>query len=403
MTAPEAAARLGVKVDTVYAYVSRGSLSSWKDPGTRTSRFDSDEVEALARRGRPRRTSRPPALDFTIECALTAIGDHDLYYRGRSALELARSAIFEEVAELLWTGVLPGSSPEAAVPVGISPAWTALPIACPEGLANRDRLRMAVVLASAAEPFRADLSAAVLPGRAGELIATMAEAVAGPADARAARLVVAGRPARRETIAGRLWGRLAGGRQNPGLVSALNAALVLLTDHELATSTFAARVAASTRADPYAVVLAGLATMSGPLHGGASRLAYQLLESASLIGPDAAIARALELHRQVPGFGHPLYPLGDPRARVLLEAIRAAGSGTPSLVVADRVLAAVRNRAQLEANVDFALAVLARTARMAEDAGEVIFSVARTAGWIAHGIEEYGEQPLRFRARAVSR
>ncbi len=393
MTAAEVAARLGVKVDTVYAYVSRGSLRSWKDPASKTSRFDPNEVEALARRGRPRRTSRPPALDFTIESALTAVGDHDVSYRGRSALDLARSATFEEVAHLLWTGQLDGGSP----------TWSPLAVSGTDLPANRDRLRMAVVLAAAADPFRADLTNVALPARAGSLIATMTEAVAGAPGERAARLVISERPPLRGSVAGRLWARLAGGRPAPGLVQATNAALVLLADHELAASTVSARVAASTRADPYAVVLAGLATASGPLHGGASRLAYQLLEWAAAVGPAAAIARALELHQQVPGFGHPLYPLGDPRARALLDAVRSASPGAPSLVVADRVAAAVRSRAQLEANIDFALAVLARTARMPEDAGEVIFAIARTAGWIAHGIEEYTERPLRFRARAVTR
>lgn len=393
MTAAEVAARLGVKVDTVYAYVSRGSLRSWKDPASKTSRFDPNEVEALARRGRPRRTSRPPALDFTIESALTAVGDHDVSYRGRSALDLARSATFEEVAHLLWTGQLDGGAP----------TWSPLAVSGTDLPANRDRLRMAVVLAAAADPFRADLTNVALPARAGSLIATMTEAVAGAPGERAARLVISERPPLRGSVAGRLWARLAGGRPAPGLVQATNAALVLLADHELAASTVSARVAASTRADPYAVVLAGLATASGPLHGGASRLAYQLLEWAAAVGPAAAIARALELHQQVPGFGHPLYPLGDPRARALLDAVRSASPGAPSLVVADRVAAAVRSRAQLEANIDFALAVLARTARMPEDAGEVIFAIARTAGWIAHGIEEYTERPLRFRARAVTR
>ncbi len=393
VTAAQVATRLGVKVDTVYAYVSRGSLRSWKDPASKTSRFDPNEVEALARRGRPRRTSRPPALDFTIESELTAIGDHDVSYRGRSALDLARSATFEEVAHLLWTGQLDGGSP----------TWSPLAVSGTDLPANRDRLRMAVVLAAAADPFRADLTNVTLPARAGSLIATMTEAVAGAPGERAARLVIGERPPLRGSIAGRLWARLAGGRPAPGLVQATNAALVLLADHELAASTVSARVAASTRADPYAVVLAGLATVSGPLHAGASRLAYQLLERAAAIGPDAAIARALELHQQVPGFGHSLYPLGDPRARVLLDAVRAASPGSPSLVTADRVAAAIRDRAQLEANIDFALAVLARTAQMPEDAGEVIFAIARTAGWIAHGIEEYAERPLRFRARAVTR
>lgn len=391
MTADETAARLGVKVATVYAYVSRGVLQSWREPGSRTSRFDPDEVEAVARRGRPRRASRPPALDFPIRTSLTTIGDHDVRYRGHSALELARTATFEQVAQLLWSGDL------GAPPVD----WLPTPVELPD-LAGMDRIRMAVVLSSAIDPMRADLAAPAVALRAGALIATMAEAIPSAGDSRSARLVVGKSPPRRGTIAGRLWGRLARVRPSPALVATLNAALVLLADHELAASTLAARVAASTRADPYAVVLAGLGPLSGPLHGGASRFAGQLLQSALESGVDPALARALESHQRVPGFGHPLYPGGDPRARVLLELTRTASPTDPVLNVADRIIATVRRRAEVEPNVDLALAVLARVTRMPTEAGEVIFTIARTAGWVAHAIEEYEEEPLRFRARAVT-
>src|SRR5687767_6541508 len=103
LTAAETAERLGVKVATIYAYVSRGALSSHRAPDGRTSLFAGDEVEALARRGRPRRSTRPPSLDLVIETRLTAIVDHQVRYRGHDAAALARSATFEQVAELLWT------------------------------------------------------------------------------------------------------------------------------------------------------------------------------------------------------------------------------------------------------------------------------------------------------------
>ena len=192
-------------------------------------------------------------------------------------------------------------------------------------------------------------------------------------------------------------------RPNPGLVTTLNAALVLLADHELAASALAARVAALARADPYAVVLAGLCPLSGALHGGASRLAYQLLQSASEPGAYPALTRALEVHQRVPGFGHPLYPAGDPTARLLLELLRASSPKSPVVGVADRVIATARQRVRSAPDVDLALPALVLATRMPEDAGKAIFTIARTAGWIAHGIEEHGEEPLRFRARAVAR
>lgn len=394
ITAEEAAARMGVKVATVYAYVSRGALRSWRRPGSRTSLFDPGEVEVLARRGRPRRTTRPAALDLVIETGLTTIGDHEVRYRGTSALELARTATFEEVAHWLWTG-------RRDVP---RLPWEAPALTLPEVGGARDRLRLAVVMASAADPLRADLAVPAVVERGRSLVATLIAAVPSAGEVRAPRLLLpAGGSPLRGTVAGRLWSRIAGVRPAPGLVAACNAALVLLADHELAASTLAARVAASARADPYAVVLAGLGPMSGSLHGGASRLAGELLRAAADVGAEGALARALEAHQLLPGFGHRLYPQGDPRARLLLELVRSAAPGAAALVAADRLIATVRRRADLEPNVDFALAVLAAVARMPAEAGEIVFTVARTAGWIAHAIEEYGERPLRFRARAVAR
>ena len=104
LTADEVAIRLGVKLGTVYAYVSRGNLTSRRDPSRRRSLFDADEVEALARRGRPRRSTRPTALDVTIETGITRIRDHRITYRGHDVVELARSATFEQAAELLARG-----------------------------------------------------------------------------------------------------------------------------------------------------------------------------------------------------------------------------------------------------------------------------------------------------------
>lgn len=394
LTAEEAAGRLGVKVATLYAYVSRGVLRRWNEPGSRLSLFDPEEVEALARRGRPRRASPPLALDLVVRTSLTVIGDRDFRYRGVSALGLARTASFEEVANWLWTGQR--SSEHRP--------WPATPLPLPEVGSARDRLRLAVVLMSASDPLRADLSAPAVVDRGCRLIAAMAGAVSSHGGVAGEPLCLpAGGPALPGTVAGRLWHGLGGTPPNQRLVAALNAALVLLADHELAASTLAARVAASARADPYAVVLAGLGPMSGALHGGASRLARELLEAAAATGPEPALARATETHGHPPGFGHRLYPAGDPRARLLLEMTRAAAPRHLFTRVADRLIETARQRAGVEPNVDFALALLTMVARMPPEAGEIVFTVARTAGWLAHALEEYGEPPLRFRARAVAR
>lgn len=407
LTAEEVAERLGVKRSTVYAYVSRGTLRSHRDATGRRSRFAAAEVEELARRGRPRRTSRSPALDFPVRTALTRIDDHGLTYRGHDALHLATVATFEQVAELLWTGALPGTPPRW--PDG-EPAGFEHAAHIPGIDAATDRLRLAVVLAGASDPFRSELRPAAVAATGRRLLGAMVAALATP-DAGGApapeppRLRLPGsRASLAGTVAGRSWAALAPRRPRSGMVRALNAALVLLADHELATSTLAARVAASARADPYAVVLAGCGPLAGPLHGGASRAAHLMLQAAAgAAGPAGAVADAIATHGRCPGFGHPahLYPDGDPRAAVLLDALRAAASDTRAMRVVEELLEVASQRLPVPPNIDLALAALTFVADMAPGAGEAIFTVARSAGWIAHALEEYEEPPLRFRARAV--
>ena len=185
-----------------------------------------------------------------------------------------------------------------------------------------------------------------------------------------------------------------------GLLDALRAALVLLADHELAASTLAVRVAASVRADPYAVVGTGLGALGGALHGGAS-LGAEAMLAAARDPADAprVVGDLLRRGERVPGFGHFVYRSGDPRATLLLALIRTAVPASPRLAVADAVLAETHRRALPEPNIDFALAVLASCAGMITGAGEVVFAVARTAGWLAHAMEEYASRtPLRPRA-----
>ena len=203
-----------------------------------------------------------------------------------------------------------------------------------------------------------------------------------------------------DPIADRLWSRLCDRRGSPALRRALSAALVLLADHELAASTLAARVAASVRADPYAVVATGMGASSGALHGGASLGAEALLAAAT--GPEdvpRVVGELLRRGEKVPGFGHLVYRAGDPRAVLLLDLVRRAAPKSGQLAIAEAILAEVRQKSLPEPNIDFAIATLARVAGMIRGSGETVFAVARTAGWIAHALEAYaGPGPLRLRA-----
>ncbi|MGO9192661.1 MAG: citrate synthase [Streptosporangiaceae bacterium] len=392
LTAAEAARRLGVKPATLYAYVSRGVLSRGKAADGRASLFNADEVDRLARRGRPR---RPPGVaDITVESAITEITGDRLRFRGLDATRLAVSRPFEEVAELLWTGELrPAREPWQARPAALA-AGRAAQAALPAGTLPLERLQVIVPAMAATDPLRLQLDPAAVTAAGRSIIAGMVDCLpstvtSGPCT-----------PGPGDPVAERLWSRLCDRRASPGLLRAVSAALVLLADHELAASTLAARAAASVRADPYAVVGTGLGAVSGALHGGASLGAETLLAAAS--SPDdvpRVVAELLRRGEKVPGFGHFVYRGGDPRAVLLLDLVRRAAPKSGQLAVADAVLAEVRQKALPEPNIDFAIATLARVAGMVRGAGEAIFAVARTAGWIAHALEAYaGPGPLRPRA-----
>lgn len=379
ISAAEAAARLGVKRETLYAYVSRGLLESRRLDG-KTSTFDPAEVDALRqRRNRP----KPGRLDTAIVSSLTEVRDHAIRVRGHDLVELARDRTpYETVASLLWTGTLaptPGWERNDAVADAAAAVQAALP--APASLI--DRIRANVVAASAADPLRRDVRRAGVLRAAAPLVAAMVDGLPGAAP--------------RGPLAARLWPALARSAPTLGWASALNAALVLLADHDLAASTLAARIAASTRADPYSVVLAGLGVFAGAAHGGASGPVHELLQVAATDHAGPVVAERLATGEHLAGFGHFLYPDGDPRAIALLELVRGACDDERRLATCEQVLDLARTHIGVEPNVDFAIAALTFCAGMPRDAGEAIFAIARTAGWIAHALEELDEQPLRFR------
>jgi len=373
----EAARRLGIKLPTLYAYVSRGLLVSHRSPDGRRSLFDVEDVERLVRRTRDSR--RVEGRLATVTTSLTQLRDDGHTYRGHPAIALASSTSFEAVADLFWAAE-PGP-------------WDAAPLGAVPDVSEPDRLPLAVLVAAGSDPTRSDLrpDAVVRAGR--RMVSTMVAALPG----------VGPRPHPGDSaefpIAGALAARLAPD-PSPALVRAVNAAMVLLIDHELATSTLAVRVAASARADPYDALLAGLGTVAGPLHGGASQLAHELLVSAERDGPERAVDDALRWHRLPPGFGHPVYQSGDPRLAVLLECVAdLASSETLGLVTAIIELAQAQRLP--EPNLDLGLGALTFAGGMSPRAGRTIFTISRVVGWVGHYLEELQERPLRYRARAV--
>ncbi|MFJ6482857.1 MULTISPECIES: citrate synthase [unclassified Streptomyces] len=387
LSTQEAARALGVKPATVYAYVSRGQLTSRRDPTGRGSSFDAAEVAALARRSR--REAAAPTGEPSVRTALTLIEPDRYYFRGVDAVELASRYRYEEVAEWLWTGALTPGARFTAPPQALEAARRAV-AALPEHGGPIDRLRVAVAAAAVADPLRFDLSEEAVLGSARALIPTLVGAL--PAVGRPARWAGDGR------IARQLWSRLTAREPDPDALAVLDLALALLVDHDLAASTLAVRVAASARAHPYAAVSAGLGVLEGPLHGAAGRLAHRMLvEVLEQGGAAPVVAEYLRAGRRVPGLGHRLYQGEDPRARVLFASLEGLEQAGPALGAAREVATVMARQGGLHANVDLALAVLTVSCGMPAEAGETVFAVARTAGWIAHALEEYQERPLRMR------
>ncbi len=384
----EAARRLGVKVSTLYAYVSRGLLVSHRAASGRRSLFDMDEVERLARRSRQGKAVETRMV--TITTGITQLTDEGPVYRGRRATDLATSWRYEQVAEWLWSTDGHDSEPRLD-------DWSPLALGRPPDLGPSDRIRWAVVMAGARDPLRADLRPESVVRTARRLTASMVDVLAAAggrlAPATAGGVDLAG------SMAARLTSALTAD-PTPDVIRAVNAAMVLMADHELATSTMAVRIAASTRADVYDAVLAGLGTIAGPLHGGASQLAYSLLVDAERDGPERALDDTLRWQGILPGFGHTVYKHGDARFSVLFQLFEQLATADQIRTVAALVELAAAHSIPLP-NVDLGMAAIAWSTGMAPDAGRTLFTVARVAGWVAHYLEELGERPLRYRARAV--
>jgi citrate synthase len=383
LTAIEAAARLGVKRETVYAYVSRGLLHRRMAMDGRTSLFDADEIAEFRS---SRHTTLEGRLDTPITTALTRVADGQLSIRGRDVVRMLEDGLaYEDVVDCLWSDA--GASWE--VPEEVARAVAAAQGGLPGAAPLIARLRVSAAVASAADPLRNDQSASGIRLAGRMLLGAMVVGLPPVGTAGGAG------------VASSLWPRLTSEPASHARCRVLDAALVLLADHGMATSTFAVRLAASVRADPYSVVITGLGVVGGALHGAASRDVHDLLAEADARGDTLrAVGDTQRRSGRLPGFGHQVYRTEDPRYTALMGQVNDVWGGDPRLGTVHAVRDLVGRRSDAIPNVDLALGALTWLAGMPPDAGEAIFAIARTGGWIAHALEEYQEPPLRFRPRA---
>ena len=365
LKAEEALKRLGSKPQSLYASVSRGRIRARPDPAdSRRSLYHEEDVDRLAQRARGRRSSASVAAQAinwgepVLPSGVSTISAGRLVYRGRDAAVLAETATLEEGATLLWGGDWP--------------ALTLTDTAPPKDAITSAFLALAARAASAPPSLaRGQLA---LREEASRVLGLMADALIGGA-------------------LGPLHERLAVHFGRPEVAETLRKALVLLADHELNASTFAARVAVSTGASLASGVLAGLAALHGPRHGDAASAVLALAEDMDAGDPEAALLDWLGEGRVLPGFGHNLYPDGDPRCVALLAGLDLP-PGFAALAKAGEAITGERP------NIDFALAAITALHHLPREAPITIFALARTVGWLAHCLEQAASgQLIRPRAR----
>jgi citrate synthase len=386
LSAAEAAAYLEVTPATLYSYVSRGLVRSEPaQPGTRSRRYRLAELEQLRKRREQRLNPASVAasvLDFgepLLTSTLCLIEGGELYYRGRSATELAQQTPFEAVAWLLWTGQL-ADPPHAP----LSPPWLPLLGQAQHKAHPVDALLGLLVQLNSADPAARDTSPANTQRIGRQTLHLLMVLAGGPIDS----------PGLAHGLA-HAW------QVAPPQIPLLNAALVLLADHELNISSFTARCVASSDASTYLALTAAIAALQGPRHGGQSLQCEAFLRETQWDG-DQAVAQRLRRGDPIPGFGHTLYPQGDPRARHLLGAIYAAFPDAPTTATLQTTTTAAAQAVGCLPNVDFALAALVHSLNLPSGASLVLFCLGRLAGWIGHILEQQATgQLIRPRARYI--
>jgi len=388
LTAQQAADALRVTRPTLYAYASRGQLQSEPVPGRpKECRYYREDIERLRERKETRRDPTKAAARAlhwgspVLASGITVIRDGRLYYRGQDVLKLAEKASLEQVATLLWAAQAEQDR-LFSQPCALSSRQLANLRTC-----AKDRLTLlqaALPIAGTLDLASYDLRPAAVCQTGARIIRLLKTIVAGHHSQAPVHLALQAAWAPKKALVGEV----------------IRTALVVAADHELNVSTFAARCAASAGASPYDAVSAAMATLKGLRHGGGTeRVSALFAETEKPSRARAVMANRLRHGDSLPGFGHPLYPAGDPRAALLMRLAEGSGNETEWKLVQGLSRAGSELLHDLP-NLDFGLVALARTHRLPDDAPLILFALGRTIGWIAHAIEQYATGELiRPRAR----
>ncbi len=330
-----------------------------------------------------------------------------LSYYGFNIHTLAENATFEEVIYLLWNGKLPNKIQlqklraslvaERELPTEVTNFLRGVP----SGASPMDVLRTAVSMLSLYDPLASDNSLEANQQKAVKLMARVSTIVTSFDRLRNGKSIVPGDP--ELGYAANFLYTLTGNKPDEIMERVFDLALILHADHELNASTFAARVTAATLSDIYSAVTSAVGALKGPLHGGANEAVIQmLLQTNSSNEAMAKVRTDLNNKIKVPGFGHRVYHVLDPRAVHLKKMSEELGKRTDHLDLYEKstcVEQTVRELKGLNANVDFYSASTYYSLDIPVDLFTPIFAISRMSGWTAHTLEQYRNNRL-IRPRA---
>ena len=351
-------------------------------------------------------TSTPeysPGLEGVIagETAVSTI-EGGLRYRGYNVSELAERSSFDEVAYLLLHGELPSGADldgfrarvasARAVPGTVIDVYRALPA----NASAMEVLRTGVSVLAHHDPETGSNDHEANVRKAERLLARIPTIIA--ARSRLNRGLVPVEPRADLDYSANLLYMLNGTDPDEVERNALDVSLILYAEHEYNASTFAARVTASTLADLYGAVVAGIAALRGPLHGGANEAVVEMLEEVG--GPDRAeawIRDALEDRRLVMGFGHRIYKVEDPRATILKEfcgRLAPERGATEWEEMAETIERVMWEEKRIPPNMDYPAGRLYRMIGLETELYTPLFVASRVTGWAAHVIEQHDDNRL---------
>ncbi len=330
-----------------------------------------------------------------------------LLYRGYDIDDLAAHSTFEEVISLLWYGALP-SRKELAAHVKalvrarrLPPRLITLLKDLPRRTVPMEVLRTGVSALSAFDPDERDNSREATLRKATRLAAQMPTVVAAWERIRRGKPPVP--PSPRLPLAANFLYMLSGKTPTPLAAKTFDVALILHADHEFNASTFAARVTAATLSDLHSAVTAAIGALKGPLHGGANEQVMGMVEQIrDPARAEAWVRKALADKVRIPGFGHRVYRVEDPRAkhlrRLATELGQQAGD-TRAVEILDTVARLVTAEKRIYPNVDLYSGAAYQTMGIPKDQFTPLFAVSRIAGWAAHVLEQHAHNRL-IRPRA---